>query len=241
MYGGTSPRSSFVDFSSTSTSTIRPAQQDNSEQQFRSNDNVLLDDNNNNDSDIASYTVTTGISAPTYDLATFLRFAIKATTCLQFIHRQNILHEQIRIDSFQWCGDQDNIDPIVKLWNLNTGFNKSLNAYFSTTANEWRKASQKKILSQMLKDALVYISPEKTGRTAYIPDHRSDIYSLGIVFFIMVTARNPFDSNSPLEILHAILSRKIPSVHDFRLDCPMLLSQIIEKMTNKVKFRLQRR
>ncbi|KAG2223964.1 hypothetical protein INT45_013421, partial [Circinella minor] len=118
-------------------------------------------------------------------------------------------------------------------WNLNTGFNKSLNAYFSTSTDEWRKVSQKKILSQMLKDALVYISPEKTGRTAYIPDHRSDVYSLGIVFFIMVTSRNPFNRNSPLEILHAILGRKIPSVHDFRLDCPMLLSQIIEKMTNK--------
>ncbi|KAI9275768.1 hypothetical protein BDA99DRAFT_496416 [Phascolomyces articulosus] len=213
------------DSASTSTTTIRPSARFN-EQKYSSSENVIPEDDYSNfDTQIMATPHSAAI--PTYDLITFLRFTIKAISCIQYIHRQNALHEQISINSFQWSG-QDK-DP-VKLWNFGTGI-KNLNTYFST--NEWRKATQNKELSLLLENMLIYISPEKTGRTAYIPDHRSDIYSLGIVFFIMLTTRNPFDGNGPLKLLHTILSHKVPLAHEFRLDCPVMLSRIIEKMTNK--------
>ena len=77
------------------------------------------------------------------------------------------------------------------------------------------------------------LNVEQTGRTTYAPDHRSDIYSLGIVFFVLLTGQSPFEGG-PLEILNGVLSRKLPLVHEMQGDVPEVVSQIIEKMTNKV-------
>ena len=57
-----------------------------------------------------------------YDLCTFLRFAIKCLTCLEYIHKHNVVHGEIRLNAFQWNGSDDG--P-VKLWNFGSG-SKSL-------------------------------------------------------------------------------------------------------------------
>ncbi|KAI8374713.1 uncharacterized protein BYT42DRAFT_577365 [Radiomyces spectabilis] len=165
-------------------------------------------------------------SEPAYDLGTFLRFAIKCTDCLEFIHRHNIVHGEIRLSAFQWAGDDGNR---VKLWNFGSS-SKSLETYL--TSEGWRKTVMNKESMDLLRNLLVFMSPEQTGRTTYVPDHRSDIYSLGVVFFVLMTGRNPFDGG-PLEILNGILSRKIPLVHEIQMDVPEIISRILEKMTSK--------
>ena len=106
-----------------------------------------------------------------------------------------------------------------------------LNSYLSSEG--WKKTVESKRLMNMLQNSLVYMSPEQTGRTTYAPDHRSDIYSLGIVFFTILTSKTPFNGG-PLDILNGILSKKIPLAHELRVDLPEVISRIIEKMTNKV-------
>lgn len=165
---------------------------------------------------------------PLYDLGTFLRFAIKCTDCLEFIHRNNVVHGEIRLSAFQWTGDDASR---VKLWNFGSG-TKSLETYL--TSEGWRKTANNKESMEMLENLLVYMSPEQTGRTTYVPDHRSDIYSLGIVFFILLTGKNPLDGG-PLEILKGILSKKIPLVHEVQMEVPEIVARIVEKMTNKAK------
>lgn len=157
-----------------------------------------------------------------YDLSTFLRFAIQCTDCLEFIHRHNTLHGEVRLSAFQYQNDR------VKLWNFGSNA-RTCEKYL--TSEGWRKtASHREAIEQLL----VYMSPEQTGRTTYTADHRSDIYSLGIVFFILLTGQTPFDGG-PLEILNGILSRKVPLVHEIQLDVPEIVSSIVEKMTNKVR------
>jgi serine/threonine protein kinase len=165
---------------------------------------------------------------PLYDLGTFLRFAIKCTDCLEFIHRNNVVHGEIRLSAFQWTGDDASR---VKLWNFGSG-TKSLETHL--TSEGWRKTANNKESMEMLQNLLVYMSPEQTGRTTYVPDHRSDIYSLGIVFFVLLTGKNPFDGG-PLDILNGILSRKIPLISEIQLEVPEVVARIVEKMTNKVK------
>ena len=55
-----------------------------------------------------------------------------------------------------------------------------------------------------------YMSPEQTrGETV---DHRSDIFSLGILFFEMISGRSPFERPTPAETLSAILRDPTPSL-----------------------------
>ncbi|KAI9314994.1 hypothetical protein BX666DRAFT_1965528 [Dichotomocladium elegans] len=166
---------------------------------------------------------------PTHrDLCTFLRFAIRCTDCLEFIHRNGVVHGEIKISSFR-LGDVDaNYDGgeghrAVKLWNFGSG---SRSPATSLTSDGWRKSANDK-------EMLVYMSPEQTGRTMFAPDHRSDIYSLGIVFFILLTGKLPFNG-SQLDILASVLSRKIAPVCEWQPNSiPHVLSRIIGKMICK--------
>lgn len=167
-------------------------------------------------------------SGPTFDLGTFLRFAIKCTDCLEFIHRNNVIHGEVRLSAFQWSVEDT---ARVKMWNFGSG-SKSLETYL--TSEGWRKTANNKESMELLQNLLVYMSPEQTGRTTYVPDHRSDIYSLGIVFFVLLTGRNPFNGG-PLDILNGILSRKVPLIHEIQLEVPEVVARIVEKMTNKVR------
>jgi predicted ATPase/signal transduction histidine kinase len=55
--------------------------------------------------------------------------------------------------------------------------------------------------------ALRYMAPEATGRLRRGPDQRSDLYSLGAIFYEMLTGRPPFASVDPVELVHAHLAR----------------------------------
>lgn len=164
------------------------------------------------------------------DLGTFLQFAIKCTDCLEFIHRHHAIHGEVRLSAFQWTGEDN---ARVKMWNFGSS-TKSFESYL--TSEGWRKtASNHKDSMDMLQNLLVYMSPEQTGRTNYVPDHRSDIYSLGIVFFVLLTGRSPFVGSGPLEVLNGVLSKKVPYIHEIQLDVPEIVSRIVERMTQKVK------
>lgn len=54
---------------------------------------------------------------------------------------------------------------------------------------------------------LSYMSPEQTGRTGRAPDQRSDLYSLGITLYELLTGHKPFESTDLLELVHDHLVR----------------------------------
>ncbi|XYI04282.1 hypothetical protein ACMHYB_37580 [Sorangium sp. So ce1128] len=56
-----------------------------------------------------------------------------------------------------------------------------------------------------MSDVLPYLSPEQTGRMNRSVDHRSDLYSLGVLFYRMLTGGLPFEASDPLELIHAPL------------------------------------
>jgi serine/threonine-protein kinase len=72
---------------------------------------------------------------------------------------------------------------------------------------------------------LEYMSPEQIrGETT---DSRSDIYSLGILFYELLTGRAPFEGDSDFKLMKAQVETTPPSPRDFRLDIPMELEQSI--------------
>ena len=84
-----------------------------------------------------------------------------------------------------------------------------------------------------VRDTLAYTSPEQTGRINHRVVFSSDLYSLGIVFYELLTGQLPFNSDDPLELIHAHLAREAPKVHVVNPNIPVALSNIVAKLMLK--------
>lgn len=76
-----------------------------------------------------------------------------------------------------------------------------------------------------------YFSPEQ-ARGAYV-DERSDIYSLGIVLFEMLTGKVPFDGDNPVSIALMHINDPMPSLTREVPGIPPQLEKIVNKATEK--------
>ncbi len=76
-----------------------------------------------------------------------------------------------------------------------------------------------------------YFSPEQ-ARGAYV-DERSDIYSLGVVLYEMLTGHVPFDGDNPVSIALMHINDNIPSISKDVTGIPPQLEKIIRKATEK--------
>ncbi|WP_165703670.1 protein kinase domain-containing protein [Enhygromyxa salina] len=86
---------------------------------------------------------------------------------------------------------------------------------------------------QILSGTLPYISPEQTGRTNRSVDFRSDLYSLGVTFYELLTGQRPFEDTSPLELIHAHLARTPRAPHELVPELPIGISRLVMKLLAK--------
>ena len=97
---------------------------------------------------------------------------------------------------------------------------------------------------------LRYISPEQTGRMNHqdtiIIDYRADFYSLGIIFYKLLTQTFPFDcekqnnnnndtsdSTNDINLIHSHLFQEPVPICDINKNVPKILSDFILKLLNK--------
>jgi PAS domain S-box-containing protein len=86
----------------------------------------------------------------------------------------------------------------------------------------------------VLTGTLPFISPEQTGRIKRQVDFRSDLYSLGATFYELLTGRRPFTASTPLELIHAHLTRRARAPHELRPELPELLSAMVMRLLEKL-------
>lgn len=169
---------------------------------------------------ISSRTYSPGEHIP---LSIFLEFAIGASECLELLHHgQKTVHGEIRADAFHFNQETG----AVKLINFGSGrrsFEDGL------TSAGWSSLSKE----LGVKNKLQFIAPEQTGRMPAEPDSRTDIYSLGVLFWSMLTREPAFDGDTPMDIVQSTLNRRLPPVSFKRIDIPDVLSSVIQRMTQK--------
>ncbi|SPQ27623.1 b9bced81-e172-4f31-82a3-f2a2feebd764 [Thermothielavioides terrestris] len=160
---------------------------------------------------------------PPLSLQHFLDFAIGAAQCLEIVHHgQGIIHGELRGDAFHYNIETNR----VKLVSFGSGLRSFEHGLTSTGWSALSKALG-------AKHKLQYISPEQTGRMPSEPDTRTDIYSLGVLFWALLTQQPVFQGETPLDVVQAVLGRRIPNVSAIRMDVPEVIARIIQKCTAK--------
>ena len=94
------------------------------------------------------------------------------------------------------------------------------------------KAASSETIASNAMGSVHYTSPEQ-ARGGY-SDAKSDIYSLGIVMFEMVTGRVPFDGETTVAVAVKHLQEEMPSPKAYCPELPISLEKIIFKCTEKV-------
>jgi serine/threonine protein kinase/Tol biopolymer transport system component len=77
-----------------------------------------------------------------------------------------------------------------------------------------------------------YMSPEQVGSAKSL-DGRSDIYSLGIILFQMLTGERPFAADTPLSLALKHVMEQPPSILDVRPELPVGCDRIMRKLLQK--------
>ena len=83
----------------------------------------------------------------------------------------------------------------------------------------------------MVIGTMPYMSPEQVeGKTL---DHRTDLFSLGVIFHEMLTGSRPFTGDSSAQIMSSILRDTPPRMSELRADVPEELSRLIHHCLEK--------
>lgn len=160
---------------------------------------------------------------PPIDLQHFLDFAIGATQCLEILHHgRGMIHGEIRGDAFHYNAK----DKKVRIMSFGSGVRSFEHGLTSTG---WSSLSRE----LGVKNKLLYISPEQTGRMPAEPDSRTDIYSLGVLLWMLLAQQPAFGGDSAFDIVQGVLGRRIPNITSHRMDVPDTIGRIIQKCTAK--------
>ncbi len=126
-------------------------------------------------------------------------------------HKNNIVHRDIKPQNIMVTNEDT-----IKVTDF--GIAKAANNATVTAGND-------------ILGSVYYFSPEQArGKST---DERSDIYSLGIVFFEMLTGKVPFDADNPISIALKQVQESMPRPSSFNPSIPAELDRIILKMTEK--------
>jgi PAS domain S-box-containing protein len=148
------------------------------------------------------------------DLARLLGLAINLATALGHAHQRGLMHKDVKPENVL-------VDDAGHVWL--TGFG---------IASRLPRERQAPAPPEIIAGTLAYMSPEQTGRMNRSMDTRSDLYSLGVTLYQMLTGALPFAAADPLEWVHCHIARQ-PIAPAGRRTVPEPLSAITMKLLAK--------
>jgi predicted ATPase len=150
------------------------------------------------------------------ELTQFLRISIGLAAALGKLHERGIIHKDIKPANVM----VDSASGRVWL----TGFG---------IASGLPRERQAPEPPETIAGTLAYMAPEQTGRMNRSIDSRSDLYSLGVTLYEMLTSALPFTASDPLEWVHCHIARQAspPAVQGKKV--PEVLSAMVLKLLAK--------
>jgi len=135
----------------------------------------------------------------------------QATT---YAHNKGVLHRDIKPSNI--IIDQDNVPYLADF-----GLARIVAAGESTMS------------ADVLLGTPNYMSPEQARGSKDI-DHRSDLYSLGIVLYELVVGQVPFSSQTPLAVIQDHINTPLPRPSQINPDIPPQVERVLRKALSKI-------
>jgi PAS domain S-box-containing protein len=149
------------------------------------------------------------------DLTRFFSTAIGLARTLGQVHQQGLIHRDIKPANFL-------VDDTGNAWL--TGFG---------IASQLPRERQSPEAPEFIAGTLAYMAPEQTGRMNRSIDSRSDLYSLGVTFYEMLTGSLPFTASDPMEWVHCHIAKQPAAPSERAGAVPASVSAITMKLLSK--------
>src|SRR5580698_8479240 len=150
------------------------------------------------------------------EVGQFLRLAAALSGAVGQLHGRGLIHKDIKPSNVL----VDLTSGLVRL----TGFG---------VASRLPRERQPIEPPEFIAGTLAYMSPEQTGRVNRSIDSRSDLYSLGVTFYEMLTGSLPFAASDSMEWVHCHVARQPVPPYEKVRDVPEALSAITMKLLSK--------
>jgi len=156
-----------------------------------------------------------GLAQP-LDLASWLRRAIGLSAAIGQLHRRGLIHKDLK--------------PAHVLVNAGTGRCWLMGFGIASRLARQRQAPEP---PEVIAGTLAYMAPEQTGRMNRSIDSRSDLYSLGVTLYELLTGHLPFAAGEPLEWVHCHIARQPVPPAERVAGIPEPVSAIVMKLLAK--------
>ncbi|WP_437614646.1 AAA family ATPase [Sorangium sp. So ce834] len=149
-------------------------------------------------------------------LATTLRIGIHVADALASLHHAGVIHKDVKPHNILV-----RLDPlVVKLSDFGIATRLSQEAPRAESPDA-------------AEGTLAYMSPEQTGWMNRSLDCRTDLYSLGVTLYEMLTGAPPFTAPSAMELVHCHLARTPTPPHAASAEIPRVVSDLVMKLLSK--------
>ena len=148
-----------------------------------------------------------------------LRVGVEIAEALAKAHEKGVVHRDLKPSNIMLTRDEH-----VKV--VDFGLAKRILADDAETVSILERT-----WTGPLAGTLNYMSPEQLRASPV--DHRTDIFSLGVIFYEMFSGVHPFRKDSAMETAGAILREPPAPLFSYCKTCPSFLEQIVSKMLSK--------
>lgn len=156
------------------------------------------------------------VICPPMEIGHFLRLAVELSAALVRLHGRGLIHKDFKPANVL-------VDSATgRVWL--TGFG---------IASRLPRERQSPEPPEFIAGTLAYMAPEQTGRVNRSIDSRSDLYSLGVTFYEMLTGGLPFAASDPMELVHCHIARQPPPPCVRLNNIPGPVSAITMKLLSK--------
>ena len=137
----------------------------------------------------------------------------KVAVALDYAHRRGVVNRDIKPANIMLCDNGE-----VKVMDFGLALNTKKNMNMDST-----------YINGLGSPA--YMSPEQIK--GYTLNHQTDLYSLGVMFYQLLTGRLPFRAKNPASLIYKIINTEAVPVNQIRPELPAFVHEIISKAMAK--------